>query len=169
MTCDDTARYSGELPSTTALVFSPDASVTHHHWRWLLAILTTPTTAHRTPRTRYIGERSRWNRVWNRAASRYLPMVLLMPFQARKCSGTMSRRSPPSLGSSFPPATWTGTGLGTVSSRACSKLTSRGTSRIVGAAGGGSSGGGLWPLSCVSVMMDLLAFGWVSQRRPIGP
>src|SRR5450756_648223 len=53
------ARHSGLLPSTTVLDRRNDCSLTHHHWRCASAILAAPTHAQRTPRTRYIGERSR--------------------------------------------------------------------------------------------------------------
>src|ERR1039457_2116922 len=138
--------HSGEFPSTTCLDRSVDCSVTHHHLRCALASTWTPTTAHTTDMPRYFGERSRWNSVWNRAASRYFHEVLRTPATVRRCSGTIGLRSPPSLGSSFPPSTWTGSGLGAVSSSGCSNEVSRGTTRIGAGSGGGTSRGGVWPV-----------------------
>src|SRR5579872_4207547 len=83
MTWVCSARHSGELPSTTALDRRCDCSVTHHHWRWALATRPMPMIAHQVACIRYQGERSAWNEMWNRAASRCLAVVLRMPSQVR--------------------------------------------------------------------------------------
>src|ERR1019366_1964181 len=101
-------RHSGELPSTTCLDRSVDCSVTHHHLRCALASTWTPTTAHTTDMPRYFGERSRWNSVWNRAASRYFHEVLRTPATVRRCSGTIGLRWAPGPGGAVPPLTGDG-------------------------------------------------------------
>ena len=139
-----------------------DCSLTHHHWRWRSASRITPATAQTVPSTRYAGVRSPWNETWNPAASRYLPIVLRMPFGVRRCAGMTSRRSPPSFGISMPSPAWTGSGFGAVSSRLCSKLLSCGTLN-----GSISASCGSCPPGVGSAMMGVSLRGGFSQRRAL--
>ena len=126
-------------------------------WRCASAILTAPTTRpDRRPRTgtsasaaggtgRGTGRR--------RGASR---RCCGCPASVRRCSGTIGLRSPPSRGISMPSPSWTGSGLGAVSSSGCSNEVSRGTRC--------SSGGGVLSLPMGSSDMLVPPLRW--EARP---
>ena len=147
-------RHSGLLPSSTALDRRLPDSETHHQSFCFLPRRTRPTNAQSTDQSRYLGERSAWNAVWNRAASRYLNAADQMPASVRRCSGTIARRSPPSRGSRCRrhrgrPRPW-------VQPRLAGAQT---TYRGAPAWSSGLSGSGTWPVSNGSAMMGHAPFG----------